>query len=182
MDVLSIKNKAEADLAEVKKYINAELSKIDVCGAIDEYRNKKFGSVKQEKEFLAEYNIPTLPVTEQLRYSYDYGDGWEVLITCDNAYKNNEAALWKDMEGEEADVSADYLEEVAAKHRPVCIEKDGIELVDDVGGIGGFCGMLRTIYECDMDDQDELDERNSTLEWAEMQGWTGRRIDPKQTL
>ena len=182
VDVLCMKNNTEVNLTEVKKYINAELSKIDVCDAIDEYWNKKFGSVKQEKDFLAEYNITALPVTEQLCYSYDYGDGWEVLITCENAYKNNEAALWKDMEGKEADVSVDYLEEVVAKRRPMCIKKDGIELVDDVGGISGFCGMLQTIYECNMDDQDELDERNDTLEWAEMQGWTGGWIDPKQTL
>lgn len=150
------------------------MSKIDVFGTIEEYKNRKFGSVKQEKEFLAEYNIPTLPVAEQLRYSYDYGDGWEVLIACENSYKINEAALWKDMEGKEADVSVDDLEGVIARHRPICIAKDGVELLDDVGGIGGFCGMLQTIYECNMDDQDELDERNSTLEWAGMQGWTGR--------
>lgn len=181
-DVLRVKNEAEADLAEVKKYIKTELSKIDIRGTIEEYRNKRFGSVKREKEFLEKYNIPTLPVAEQLHYSYDYGDGWEVLITCKNAYKINEVALWHDMEGKEADVSVDNLEEVIAKHRPICIEKDGIELVDDIGGIGGFCSMLQTIYECDMNDQDELDERNSTLEWAEMMGWTGRWIDPKQTL
>ncbi len=65
---------------------------------------------------MEKYNIPVLPITEKLIYSYDYGDGWEV-----------------------PDVSADILEEVTARHRPVCIAKDGIELVDDVGGIGGFC-------------------------------------------
>ena len=181
-DVLCVNNKTKVDLAKVRKYIDTELSKIDACDAIEEYRNQRFGSMKREQEFLAEYNIPILPITEQLRYSYDYGDGWEVLITCENAYKFNDAALWKDMEGKEADVSVDNLEEVIEKHRPICIAKDGIELVDDVGGIGGFCGMLQTIYECNMDDQEELEERDSMLGWAEMMGWTGRRINPKQTL
>ena len=39
----------------------------------------------------------------------------------------------------------DFLEDVISDYRPVCIRKDGIELVDDVGGIYGFCDMLRTI-------------------------------------
>lgn len=38
-----------------------------------------------------------------------------------------------------------FLEDVISDYRPVCIRKDGIELVDDVGGIYGFCDMLRTI-------------------------------------
>lgn len=181
-DVLCVKNKTEVDLAKVRKYISAELSKIEVSDAIEEYRNKRFDSMKREQEFLAEYNIPTLPITEQLRYRYDYGDGWEVLITCENSYKLNDAALWKDMEGKDADVSVDDLEDIIAKHRPICIAKDGIELVDDVGGIGGFCRMLQTMYECNMDDKEELEEKDSMQEWADMMGWTGRRINPKQTL
>lgn len=181
-DVLSVRNKTEVNLAEVRKYINMELSKIDVGNAIEEYKDKRFGSMKREQEFLAKYNIPTLPITEQLHYSYDYGDGWEVLITCENAYKLNVADLWKDVDGNEADVSVDNLEEVIVKHRPICIAKDGIELVDDVGGIGGFCRMLQNIYECNKDDEEEPEERDSMLEWAGMMGWTGRKIGVKQTL
>mgnify|MGYP002544693834 CR=1 FL=1 len=60
--------------------------------------------------------------------------------------------------------------------------KDGIELVDDVGGIRGFCDMLRTIYEADPDDEEAADERDVMLNWAEMMGWTGRRISPQRTL
>lgn len=80
-------------------------------------------------------------------YRYDYGDGWEVIITCENKY-----------------------------------EKDGIELVDDVGGVGGFCRMLETIYEADLKDEEEREEHDSMLDWALMMGWTGRNISPKQTL
>ena len=39
----------------------------------------------------------------------------------------------------------DKYKDVISDYRPVCIRKDGIELVDDVGGIYGFCDMLRTI-------------------------------------
>lgn len=52
------------------------------------------------------------------------------------------------------------------KYSPVCIEKDGIELVDDVGGIYGFCRMLQTIYETGI--EEDREERESMLGWADM--------------
>ena len=131
---------------------------------------------------MGKYDLPVIPVTDQLIYRYDYGDGWKVLISCENAYKGDETGLWKNMNGEKPDVPADKLEETVTKHRPICIQKDGIELVDDVGGISGFCEMLKTIYECDMNNKEALEERENILEWAYMMGWTGRNISPKQTL
>lgn len=181
-EILCVKNKNKVSFAEVKKYLDSKLSRIDVNEGIEGYHNKRFGSGRQEREFLETYNIPVLPITEQLIYSYDYGDGWKVLISCENAYKLDEEGAWKDRNAETPDVSVDNLEEVIVKHRPVCIDKDGIELVDDVGGIGGFCEMLETIYETDMNDEEAREERESMLGWADMMGWTGRRISPKQTL
>ena len=90
--------------------------------------------------------------------------------------------MWKDINGKIPDVSVENLQEVAIKHRPVCIQKDGIELVDDVGGIHGFCEMLQTIYECDMNSEESSEERENILGWADMMGWSGRKISPKQTL
>ena len=104
-----------------------------------------------------------------MNYSYDYGDGWEVKITCDGMLSKDE-------------IEQGIIEEVIEKHRPVCIAKDGIELVDDVGGIHGFCEMLETIYECDFYDEEAVEERESMLNWAQMMGWTGRRIGVKQTM
>ena len=74
------------------------------------------------------------------------------------------------------------MEEITGKHRPICIDKDGIELVDDVGGIGGFCDMLQIINETNMNNEVEREERERLLGWADMMGWTGRRISPKRTL
>ncbi len=181
-DILCMKGSKEVNFAEVKKYINLKVMQCNVNDAIGEYNRRRFGSLKQEREFLDSYNIPVLPVTEQLIYSYDYGDGWEVLITCEDVYNCDETGVWTGKDGEEGDIPVDLLEEIIAKHRPVCIEKDGIELVDDVGGIRGFCEMLKTIYEADIYDEEEMEERDSMLGWAEMMGWTGRRISPKQTL
>ena len=104
------------------------------------------------------------------------------MITCEDIYHLEEMGVWKGEKGEVEDILVDSLEEIIAKHRPICIEKDGIELVDDVGGIGGFCEMLKTIYEADSYNDEDMEKRNSMLGWAEMMGWTGRRISPKQTL
>lgn len=61
----------KVDLAKVRGCISTELSKTGVSNAIEEY------------------NISTLPIAEQMCYSYDYGEGWKVLITCENSYKLN---------------------------------------------------------------------------------------------
>lgn len=83
--------------------------------------------MKQEREYLEQYNIRTIPITDMLHYSYDYGDGWKVLISCEMAYS-----------------------------------------------IGGFCEMLKTIYEADIYDEEAMEERDNMLGWACMMGWTGR--------
>ena len=181
-DVLCLKNGEGVNFSDIKKDVKRKLSNYRIHDAIEEYRGKRFGSFKQEREFLDSYNIPVLPITKQLIYSYDYGDGWEVLITCEDIYEKSVAGEWIGANGDEMNAFTDSLEEILVKHRPICIDKDGIELVDDVGGIGGFCTMLRTIYEADFSNNEDMQEREEMLGWAEMMGWTGRSISPKQTL
>ena len=48
-------------------------------------------------------------------------------------------------------------------HRPICIAKDGIELVDDISGISGFCEMLQTIYGYSEENAEELKEKMACL-------------------
>lgn len=181
-EVLCVKNSCKTDFSEIRKYLDSELIKMDVDDALSEYEVKRFRSEKREQEFLDNYNIPVLPITEQLIYSYDYGDGWKVLISCENAYKRDETGIWKDTNEEIPEIDVENLEMVTDKHRPICIEKDGIELLDDVGGIGGFCRMLQMIYEVPWNDEESMEERDNMIGWAEMMGWTGRRRSPKQTL
>ena len=159
----------ENSIAEAKEHAKNQLNKICFEDIYEQYESTNFKSRKQRREFLEKCNIDVLPITHQLNYSYDYGDGWEVKITCDGVLSKDE-------------IEQSIFEEVIEKHRPVCIAKDGIELVDDVGGIHGFCEMLETIYECDFYDEEAVEERESMLAWAQMMGWTGRRIGVKQTL
>ena len=181
-DILYAKNNDKPDFEAVRKYIDSAIHKIDIRNAVNEYQSRRFGSNKQEREYLESCDTFVLPVTEQLIYSYDYGDNWKVIISCEDVYHFEKTGVWKGRNGEADDILTGLLEETVIGHRPVCIRKDGIELVDDVGGIRGFCDMLRTIYEADPDDEEAADERDVMLNWAEMMGWTGRRISPQRTL
>jgi hypothetical protein len=112
------------------------------------------------------------PITKELTYNYDFGDDWVVTITkykdCENLLKEN---LIDTRELEEA------KEIVLTKHKPICISKDGIFLLDDVGGLAGFADLLSTIYE-----EDNKTEKANTLAWAKSQGWRDKKISCKKML
>jgi len=121
------------------------------------------------------------PVTEKLLYHYDYGDGWIVEITrvkdCCDLVDNG--VITKE---ELADAKSTMLE----KYKPVCINQDGMFLVDDVGGLGGFIDMLRILYESDGRDDHlnphDPDTKENTRTWAHSMGWSARKISNRQML
>ncbi len=99
------------------------------------------------------------PVTHELIYEYDYGDGWEVRITVsDKAYTDEEKEF------------------VCQSYCPRCICKDGLNVLDDVGGMWGYRDFLVTIHEASEEEQEEM------REWARYLGWTGRNVSPKNML
>lgn len=61
------------------------------------------------------------------------------------------------------------------RSRPVCLSLDGLPLMDDVGGIHGYVGFLRTIHGNDSE------EKKDMREWAKWMGWTGR-MNKTETL
>ena len=72
------------------------------------------------------------------------------------------------------DFNENQLNTVMSKRRPVCIAADGLSLLDDVGGIHGYCAMLRSIYEYRLADMGSVEERFRTTVWAKSMGWTGK--------
>ncbi|WP_083761109.1 IS1096 element passenger TnpR family protein [Alkaliphilus metalliredigens] len=112
------------------------------------------------------------PVTRELIYNYDFGDNWIVIITkhkdCDNLLKQN---IIDEYELEEA------KDTVLSKHKPVCINKDGISVLDNVGGLSGFADLLGTIYE-----GEDKEERASVRAWAQSLGWNTRKVSNKMML
>ena len=100
-----------------------------------------------------------MPVAHELVYEYDYGDGWEVRITLsDMAYTDEEKEF------------------VCQNYRPRCICKDGLNVLDDVGGMWGYRDFLVTIHEGSEEEREEI------REWARYLGWTGRNVNPKNVL
>ncbi|WP_083432778.1 hypothetical protein [Alkalibacterium sp. 20] len=112
------------------------------------------------------------PVTSELYYEYDFGDSWKVRLTKKADY---------------ADLLTDYsvtpkeLEEasetVMAKHKPVCLARDGLSVMDDVGGLSGFANFLRAIYEGE-DKEEAADYRS----WAKSMGWKQTKVMPRKVL
>lgn len=106
-----------------------------------------------------------MPITSTLLYSYDYGDGWQIDIT-----------LIKEFGKDNKSVDDETAATVINTGKPICIAKDGLDVVDDCGNISGYIDMLQTIHE------GEREEAQWMKEWARGQGWTGRNMNPKHMI
>lgn len=128
-----------------------------------------------------------LPIADRLEYEYDYGDDWKVSIECLNEYFMKEssdgtASHYFDKDGIQV-LDDEIFTKVGKKLKPVCIESDGLPVMDDAGGIHGFIETLRTIKEpVDPEDAKALQEQKETKSWARMQGWTGKKVKPENLL
>lgn len=60
--------------------------------------------------------------------------------------------------------------------KPVCVARDGINIMDDVGGVFGFCAFLEQLHE------GEPEEREQLRQWARTFAWTGRAVKPEKIL
>lgn len=112
------------------------------------------------------------PVTRKLIYNYDFGDNWILTITKEQDCRELlESGLVSDEEIAYAN------EMVLNEHRPVCIHKDGVSLLDDVGGLSGFADFLGIVYESE--DKQERDEHRA---WAKSLAWSEKKIANKKIL
>lgn len=173
--------------------------------------NKRFGendtSADNEYDYWRKMNRldgNALPLTDELIYEYDYGDGWEVKISLLDEYYSDDAwdhpnkadyitpaitekqvfddqtPMYKNGEIIESELR-DQIAKVIMKRRPLCIALDGLPVLDDVGGIGGYCEMLTGIHG-EGSEHFDYDDPEETREWARMQGWTGRMNKPDKLL
>ena len=112
------------------------------------------------------------PITRELIYNYDFGDNWEVKIT---KFDNCHDLL------EENHIGEDELEEaintVIEKHKPVCIHKDGLSVMDDTGGLPGYADILGVIFE-----GEDREEKSSMTMWSKDQGWSTKKVPAKTLL
>ena len=105
--------------------------------------------------------------SNEIKYFYDYGDGWEISISLDEVFYKEDLS---------PDAESDVIK-VLRDHSPICLAADGLPLVEDVGGFGGYIDFLQTIHE-----SEDEDERKQAREWARSLGWTGRMIKPQNIL
>lgn len=135
-------------------------------------------AAKAYREMVEQTDLPPVPVTSELLYSYDFGDNWQVRITCEKVYFEEDAA------------SDETIRLVADKERPVCIAADGLSVMDDCGGIYGYVRDLRTMKDPSWaaslaesgEEPDITEDPAYVREWAKSQGWTGRAVKPENLL
>ncbi len=134
------------------------------------------------ESFLAEGNPRLIPFAKELFYNYDYGDDWCVKITCVDAYTSDDGSRLNDtsLNGMKADPDLiEKINKVYSDFRPLCVMADGLNVMDDVGGIYGYQDFLRVINSNAPEDREEKEE--SKL-WAKGMGWTGRKTKPENIL
>lgn len=156
------------------------------------------------QETLSEGNPRLMPLAEELYYIYDYGDDWCVRITCTEAYTAsdnydfNYSKQWEAVGGVKivpkrtpadqliyTDKAGNIIDDkdfwnqlqyVYIQKKPLCIMADGLDVMDDVGGIYGYIEFLKTI------NGNDIKEKADIFSWAKGMGWTGRKKKPENIL
>lgn len=117
-------------------------------------------------------NDNLFPVTKELIYNYDFGDNWIIKIT---KYKNCQDLIEENMISEYELEAAE--KSVIDKHKPVCISKQGLSVLDDVGSLSGFADFLGIIYE-----GEDKKEASDLRAWAKSLGWSAKKISIKKMI
>ncbi len=218
--VLEIGEKLEKAMEKKKRLSKRKnTSPITLLGSMEDVRMLKEQYEDGLCMLLNNTNADMPPVCNELVYKYDYGDGWEVKITCDEEYmagiksgnvmgfyaidgkngenstdgtegknstdctdgtdgKNNENSTdWKPMEKELFEL---VLKKCITEANPLCVAADGLPVMDDVGGVSGYCDFLRCIKNGE--DTGRYDDPESVKEWARDMGWTGRMSKAQNIL
>ena len=157
--------------------------------------NKKDNAVASFYKMKAKMEPSLIQFVHSIMYQYDFGDGWCVKITCEEAYyyndlydiadnqyvvaKLNDAQAIQDWnfyrasdDGRVDDALNELLRHVEYKQLPMCVDADGLNLVDDVGGVWGYVDLIRTLPG------DDKEEVQSMREWAESLGWSPKMNKP----
>ena len=169
--------------------------------------NQRFACYDESAPFIGweaidRLNGKALPLTRKLSYEYDYGDGWEISIELLDAYERvdssealgdsedapdqtapEQAPVFVNQQGEVVQEELrNQLAGVIAKRAPLCTAVDGLPVLDDVGGICGYCDMLATIHPKASRRAEGGEDPQELKDWARMMGWTGRMNQPDKLL
>ena len=201
--IIRLSDSSEATVFVLKRLAHLQKSLVDAYNLYGQDEsagiiayNKAY---REYKLFVSEYDLKPIPVSDSLVYKYDYGDGWQIDICCEEVFYTKDGWDYPNKYGyvsppistedvlrsteayDSSNVAVDsetreQIARVVALFRPVCISADGLPVLDDVGGIHGYCDFLKELHE----GSDE--EREEMRDWAKGQGWTGRRQKPENIL
>ena len=226
-EVLSIRDElkaVKAKKARLSKRKNASV--INLFCAINDAEKLEEKYHSGMSDLLSKTNAEMPPLTNEIIYKYDYGDGWEVKITCEaeylagiksgeviGVYEVSSAAGVTSVDGKDSkdsvgDKSVDnttdkttdnttvtpverelsdlIFEKVIVDGEPVCVAADGLPVMDDVGGVPGYCDFLKCIKGGKGSKNDEAgglyEDPKESRDWARGMGWTGRMSKPENIL
>ncbi len=176
-----------------------ELIDIYIDAVVQSQFSKNSRAIASLDSMRAKMEPKLLPFVREIVYQYDFGDNWCISISCDEAYYFNDlfdvadnryiVAKLKDEEyikdwdfyrvSDDCrvdDTLNELLRIVEWKKLPSCVEADGLNLVDDVGGIHGYIDFIKTLHGKDKE------EARGMRVWAESLGWSPRMSKPEKML
>ena len=154
------------EAGSIKKWLKAKYTGPYVNGG---YYDKKSAAKRDIQALLDRF--PEFRVAEVfhvlspvIHYNYDFGDNWQVTIERADTGRAAELVRSKHVKQSELDLAESV---VLREHRPVCIYRRGMNVLDDVGGLAGFARFLEKLYGARPDETlvDE-DSAESWLTWA----------------
>ena len=136
--------------------------------SFDEYMEEELDCIRDviDKEYDETNSQPFVyPVAKKLIYTYDYGDNWRFSITpVSDVQELVNAGRLKLSELRE------NIKRLCEIQRPVLLAADGYNLVEDAGGVSGYCAFLKGINGEDCGGYAYEDPKESRT-WAESLGW-----------
>lgn len=175
--------RAEANLRRSQNSKKPDPVKILAYSDEVERLNKEYQDSMDKLMKRTQHEAP--PLAESLLYKYDYGDGWKVRITLSDEYRmvyeDEKLTGVVDSNGEKLDdESMKTILPVLFDGIPLCVEADGLPVMDDVGGVHGYCEFLKGIHG--KENNGPYDDPEGSRQWARGMGWTGRMSKPENIL
>lgn len=80
------------------------------------------------------------------------------------------------------EVEGELKDQVLEMERPICVAADGLPVMDDVGGIRGYCELLKAVKGKEESEVSAFESKEDAKDWARMMGWTGRMSKAENVL
>ena len=104
------------------------------------------------------------------------GSSYKVVACKGHVRDLPKSTLGIDIENDFAPQYEEKVSKVSKENRPICLATDGVNLVENVGGVDGFCEFLEDINTEGSKDYEDA------MAFARIAGWKGTKPSPKALL